>query len=286
MYGREGRRNQKLHNSNQIALPEWFAVSCDQKEAASYGFRRLPGGVHLSKTLMLEELARVLDVHGPIEAHAIENAILDQNILSKPTGTARKLVLARLNTLYGITKPLPVQAAMLQLWTHHAAGHPMLALLCALAREPLLRDSASVVLSAPQGTALRWPALADSLAAQHPGRYSPKMLKSLAQNCASSWTQSGHLKGTVAKRRSLAEPTAQAAAYAALLGSLAGFAGPLLLSSPWMRVLDRSEADVIALLRRAEALGMLQMRVGGGVFQIEVRRPMAEVTGVMVLADG
>jgi hypothetical protein len=274
-----------LDNSSQITQPNWFSEPFDQQKAAASGFRRLPGGVHLSKTMMLDELKKVLELHGPIEAGAVEDAILNQNILSKPTGTARKLVLSRLNTLYGITTPLPVQAAMLRLWTHHAAGHPMLALLCALAREPLLRDTASVVLNAPQGTALRWPALAESLAAQHPGRYSPKMLKSLAQNCASSWTQSGHLKGKVAKRRSLAEPTAQAAAYAVLLGSLAGFAGPVLLSSPWIRVLDRSEADVIALLRRAEAMGMVQMRVGGGVFQIDVRRPMAQLTGVTALAD-
>ena len=161
----------------------------------------------------------------------------------------------------------------------------MLALLCALAREPLLRDTASVVLSAPQGTALRWPELAESLAAQHPGRYSPKMLKSLAQNCISSWTQAGHLKGKVAKRRSLAEPTAQTAAYAALLGSLAGFGGPALLASPWMRVLDRPEADLLSLLRRAEAAGLVQLRAGGGVIQLNVRRPMSQVLGVPALAD-
>jgi hypothetical protein len=138
-----------LNNTSQIAQPEWFAESCDQKEAAAHGFRHLPGGVHLSKTMMLDELQKILDGSGHLDASAVEEAILNQNILSKPTGTARKLVLSRLNTLYGIKTPLPVQAAMLRLWTHYAAGHPLLALLCALAREPLLRNTASVVLNVP-----------------------------------------------------------------------------------------------------------------------------------------
>jgi hypothetical protein len=52
-----------------------------------------------------------------------------------------------------------------------------------------------------------------------------------------------------------------------------------------MRVLDRAESDLITLLRRAEAQGLLQVRAGGGVVQIEVIRPMAQMTGVNALAD-
>lgn len=275
-----------MDEPNHITQSDWFAESCAYTGSVAHGFRHMPGGVHLSKTMMLDELQKVLDLPGPLDAAAVEDAILNRNILSKPTGTARKLVLSRLNTLYGIRTPLPVQTAMLKLWTHHAAGHPLLALLCTLAREPLLRDTVSAVLNAPQGAALRWPELAESLSAKHPGRYTQKMLKSLAQNCASSWTQSGHLKGKVAKRRSLGEPTAQTVAYAALLGSLAGFGGPALLASPWMRVLDRTEADLLGLLRRAEAGGLVQLRAGGGVIQINVRRPLSQVLGVPALADG
>ena len=273
-----------MDHTKQINQPDWFAESCAYTESVNHGFRHMPGGVHLSKTMMLDELQKVLDLR-PSDGDAVEDAILNRNILSKPTGTARKLVLSRLNTLYGIRTALPVQTAMLKLWTQHAAGHPLLALLCTLAREPLLRDTVSAVLNAPRGAALRWPDLAETLAAKHPGRYSQKMLKSLAQNCASSWTQSGHLKGKVAKRRSLAEPTAHVAAYAALLGSLAGFGGPALIASPWMRVLDRSEADVLGLLRRAEGAGLAQLRVGGGVIQVNVRRPLSQVLGVPALAD-
>ena len=250
------------------------------------GFRREPGGVHLSKTMMLAELTAVMNADttgGPAE---LERAVVTDNVIGKPTGTARRLTFSRLNTLYGVSKALPVQAAMLGLWPRNASGRPMLALLCALARESLLRDSAGLVLTAPPAAPIRWPDLAARLEARHPGRYSPKMLKSLAQNCASTWTQSGHLAGKVAKRRAKAEPSPESAAYAALLGELAGFGGPALLHSPWMAVLDRSEGDILSLLRRAESAGLTRVRAGGGVVQISTRRPMAEVLGIPDLVDG
>lgn len=264
---------------------EWFAASAGNDGAEALGFRSAPGGVHLSKTMMLAELATVLDRLPVSDAAEVERAIVVDNLLGKPTGSARRLALARLNTLYGILTPRPVQLAVLRLWPRNVAGRPVLALLCALAREPLLRQSARPVLDAHPGASVRWPDLASAILAEYPGRYSPKMLKSLAQNCVSSWTQSGHLQGRVNKRRRLADPSPEAAAYAALLGSLAGFGGPALLRSPWMRLLDRSEADLLLLLRRAESAGLARVRAGGGVVQIDVRRPMAQLLEVPDLAD-
>lgn len=174
--------------------------------AEALGFRSAPGGVHLSKTMMLAELATILDRLPASEAAEVERAIVVDNLLGKPTGSARRLALARLNTLYGILTPRPVQLAALRLWPRNVAGRPVLALLCALAREPLLRQSARPVLDAHPGTSVRWPELASAILAEYPDRYSPKMLKSLAQNCISSWTQSGHLQGRVNKRRRLADP--------------------------------------------------------------------------------
>jgi hypothetical protein len=274
-----------LDNAKYQSDEKWFANEFEGEATRKFGFRHEPGGVLLSKTIMLDDLVKIIAASEPMGSGSASRSILDENVLGKPTGSARKLALGRLNTLYGVKEPVPLQSVMMQLWSRSSAGHRLLALLCALAREPLLRDTAAVVFSTPQGAELRWPDLAAALGQRHAGRYSPKMLKSLAQNCASSWTQSGHLRGKVSKRRSRAEASAEAAAYAALLGSLAGFGGPALLASPWIRVLDRSELDVIALLRRAEALGLLHMRVGGGVIQIEVRRRMEELTGVTALAD-
>jgi hypothetical protein len=263
---------------------KWFAASIQFGALETLGFRLGPGGVHLSKTMMFSELAKVCDHVPRADPSAVKQAVLYDNILGKRTGKARRLALAGLNSLYGILSSQPIHRALLRLWCRNSTGRPLMALVCALAREPLLRQSAQPVLEAPPGTSLRWPDLAAAIAAAHPHQCSPKMMKSLAQNCASSWTQSGHLRGRVNKRRTLVEPCAEAAAYAALLGSLAGFGGPVLLQSPWMRLLDRSDADLLLLLRRAEATGLVRVRAGGGVVQIDVRRPMAEALEVPELA--
>jgi hypothetical protein len=263
---------------------EWFAAAGGGDGTDALGFRLAPGGVHLTKTMMLAELTAVLNSVPDRDAAKVQNAVTVDN-LGKPTGTARRLALSRLNALYGILKPRPIQIAALRLWSRNVTGRPLLALLCALAREPLLRQSAPAVLDVPPGALVRWPDLASAVVAGYPDRYSPKMLRSLAQNCASSWTQSGHLEGRARKRRRLAEPSPESAAYAALLGIIAGFGGPALLRSPWMRLQDRSEADLLLLLRRAESAGLAHVKAGGGVVQIDVRRPMAQLLEIPDLAD-
>jgi hypothetical protein len=134
----------------------------------------------------------------------------------------------------------------------------MLALLAALAREVLLRDSEEFVLAAPAGAPVRAADIAAVFEERYSSRYTPKMIGKTSRNCASSWTQSGHLKGRVRKVRATPAVSPAAAAYAALLGSLAGFGGPALLASPWIAVLDRPKAEVLALLRKAEAEGLLR----------------------------
>ena len=53
-----------------------------------------------------------------------------------------------------------------------------------------------------------------------------------------------------------------------------------------MRTLDRSEPELLNLLRAAEGMGLLRLRAAAGVIEINVRRPMAENLGVPELVDG
>ena len=138
------------------------------------GFRFAPGGVHLTKTMMLAELTAVLNRVPDCDPATVQDAVIVDNLLGKPTGTARRLALSRLNALYGILKPRPIQIAALRLWPRNVAGRPLLALLCALAREPLLRQSAPPVLDAPPGASVRWPDLASAIAGRIPGSLLPE----------------------------------------------------------------------------------------------------------------
>ena len=275
----------------EVAVPflpdakRWFARHTPAARLQSVGFRLTPGGTHLARTLMLAELGQVLAAASDPSPDEVSALVVDQNILQKRTGSGRRLSLRHLRGLYGLGAPPPILRAMIALWGRAGEGRPMLAILAALAREALLRDSAEIVLAAPIGAPMRASELAALFERRYPGRYTPKMLRSLSRNCASSWTQSGHLKGNARKERSRPSISPAAAAYAALLGSLAGFGGPALLASPWLAVLDRSDGEALTLLRKAEADGLLRLRAGGDVIEIEVRRHMAAALGISELAD-
>ena len=199
---------------------------------------------------MLVELRHVLGAEAEPTPERLRSLVLDENVLQKRTGSARRLSLRHLRELYGLGAPPPIFRAMVGLWPKAGEGRPMLALLAALAREALLRESAKVVLAAPAGAPVRAKDIASSFEERHAGRYTTKMMHKISRNCASSWTQSGHLKGRVRKVRGKPEVSPAAAAYAVLLGSLAGFGGPALLASPWVAVLDRSNTEVLGLLGR------------------------------------
>ena len=234
---------------------------------------------------MLTELGEVLKAAPDAIPHEVNALVVDENILRKRTGSGRRLTLRHLRELYALGAPPPILRAMISLWASAGEGQRVLALLAALAREVLLRDSADIVFAALPGASVLASDLAALFERRYPGRYSPKMLRSLSQNCVSSWTQSGHLKGKVRKERARPVVSPAVAAYAALLGSLAGFGGPVLLASPWLAVLDRSDAEVLSMLRMAEADGLLRLRVGGEVAEIEVRRHMAVALEIPELAD-
>jgi hypothetical protein len=149
----------------------------------------------------------------------------------------------------------------------------------------LLRESAAAVLPAAQGTPIRWTNIAASLEARYQERFSYKMVRSLAQNCASTWTQSGHLRGRVNKIRAQAQPTAAVAALSGLLATVCGFGGPALLESPWFDILDLPPGERLALLRQAEAQGYARIRTAGDMLEITVRQPLAQTLGIPALAN-
>lgn len=255
----------------------WFMQPVDEEQLRRAGIKLHGGGPHQSKTMMLADLSVLLD-----SGHADDpaKAIVEDNLLGKPSRRAREATLYRLHQLYGIAGYDPIWRVLRALWHRDARGRPLLALLTALARDPTLRDSAAAVLDASPGERVRAPAFAAVMEATNPNRFSERMVESLSRNCASSWTQAGFLKGAVRKERVRSTPTPAAAAFAALLASLSGFGGQRLLESRWLSVMDYPAEDRFALLKKAEGLGLLRVRSAGDVLEIDVRRQMAETLGV------
>jgi len=247
----------------------WLFALRGLPAAKRAGIKVSGGGAHQSKTMMLRELEALL---ASAEHRGLDESVgaaTAENLLGKASASASESSIRHLTSLYGLSSVPAVTRALIQLWRQADEGRPHLALLCALARDPLLRDTAALVLQTRPGDTLTSGDFEAVLERAHPGRFSPAMRRSLAQNCASSWAQSGHLAGKVKKVRHQINATPEAAAYATLLASLAGFGGPAILTSPWFAVLDASSEEQLGLLRRAQGRGLVRIRSAGGVFDLE-----------------
>ena len=237
-----------------------------------FGFRSGARGTQTSRTIMLAELRALLDAT-PAGASKAEYraAIVESNVLGKKTAATRRLTAQRLGELYGLDPDVTLFRLLRVFWDAEPEGRPLLALLCAAARDPLLRLTAGPILKTPPWGQLAPATLAEAVAEAFPDRFNPATLHKIARNAASSWTQSGHLTGRGSKRRGRPVVTAGATAYALALGYLTGVRGSLLLNTFWTKLLDAPAERITALAVEASRRNWLNYRQAGSV--IEVRFP-------------
>lgn len=237
------------------------------------GFRFGDKGTHTSRTIMLRELTDLLETvpaNGDREAYA--TAIVEENALGKQTAATRRLTLQRLRELYGLDLRLPLFRVLRRLWEVDAPGRPLLAMLCALARDPLLRCTSETVLRLPVGAELVRANLLDAIRKCVGPRLNDSILDKVARNAGSSWTQAGHLRGRVRKIRQKVAPTFGSVSYSLWLGAMEGLAGKSLLACRWVDIFDRKGEELIELVLQAKQVGLLHARIGGGVVEIDASR--------------
>ncbi len=238
--------------------------------ATRAGLRFGDKGTHTSRTIMLAELTDLLAAlpdSATRDDYAM--AIIDENVLGKNTASTRRLTNQRLGELYGLDPKIPIFRVLRRLWAIDTVGRPLLALLCALGRDPLLRATAPSVLSLNPGEELVRSAFTEAVKMSTGDRLNESILDKVIRNAGSSWVQSGHLEGRVRKIRRRVEPTPGALAFALWLGSLFSIAGKELLTTPWTSVLDRAPGALHDLVLRAKQLRLLQAYIGGDVIEID-----------------
>ena len=254
-------------------LPE----SVESQPWIKAGFRIGDIGTHTSRTIMLKELELLIADQGTQASRAdYVSAIIDQNCLGKKTVSTRKLSCQRLSELYCLNPSILLFRVLRSLWQVDENGRPLLALLTGLARDPLLRVTATPVLQMHSGEELMRQKLTDALRQSVENRLNDSTLDTVVRNISSSWTQSGHLKGRVRKYRQKVNPTPIVTAYALLLGYILGARGSGLFNTLWAKVLDTPAEKLITLATDAKRLGFLDLSQAGGVVEVSFTRMLTE----------
>lgn len=234
-----------------------------------YGFVFSDGGVHLARSMMLKELTTLFDVIPSPEATtgAYVRAIKQDNCLGKQSGSARNLTARHLLALYSLDPSLAVFRALKFFWQRDDTGRPLLALLCAFARDPILRASAPFISGLPGGEAAPRESMEAFIDQVFPGRFSAATLKSTAQNLLTSWTASGHLSGSRNKIRTKPTVTTATVAYALFLQYLLGTRGSAVLTGKYVALLDTEPANTVNLAEYASRAGWMVFKHIGEVME-------------------
>lgn len=234
------------------------------------GFSFERGGAHTARTMMLDELTRLIAYVGDSEAALTTymTACVHDNCLGKQSGKTRLLTYRHLVDLYSLDTTKLVFRSLLYLWSRDEEARPFLAMLCTFVRDGVFRASAKFIQEVPVGATIKRQTLEQFIDDLEPGRFSAATLKSVAQNINSSWTQSGHESGRAVKTRTQAMPTPGAVAYALLLGYVTGVRGYSLFETEYVKALDCSTEVAIALSEQASRRGWIVVRRIGDVIDV------------------
>ena len=234
------------------------------------GFELHKTGAHTSRTIMLEELETLLSLfnYEPVKKEEYSIAIIDNNCLNKKTGISRKLTFRDLVVLYGLNPSILLFRALLYFWKRDVNGRPLLALLCALARDSLLRGTVDLIEKTPVGAQLKCEDMMKHLSKIFPARYSQGTLRSISGNINSTWTKTGHLQGRSKKVRAKASPTPGSVSYALLLGYLSGAKGELLFQTEYAKALDCDIHTAMDLAVDSSRKGWIVFKQLGNVIEV------------------
>lgn len=233
------------------------------------GFRFGINGPHAARTMMLEDL-RTLFTRTSCQASRGEYAaaVVQDNVLGKPTHKSRELAWRHMSALYGFDAANPLFRALQRLWPLNEQAQPLLAMAVALARDPLLHGSLGFFLQQEVGAYVPRESIEAFLDKNFPYRFSAASLKSIAQNLGGTLAAAGFLHGKARKTRGLPEVHPESIAMLHFLGWLEGRTGQRLFTSDWVSMLNRTPQELESLTTLAAHRGLLVFMNAGGVQEV------------------
>ena len=214
----------------------------------------------------LVELLRAVAADAP--AVAYRAAVVDDNVLGRPTLSGRLRSFRHLRELYFLDPQRPEFEALRYFWDIDSASRPLLGGLLSFTRDEVLRASFDAIVDLPVGSSVTSADLTAAVAAQFVNEMSESTLGKTGRNTGACWTQTGHLDGRAKKVRAEVEARPVAIAYAAYLGHLAGGRGLGVLDNPWSQILGLAPGRRLEALRDAHTQGLLDLLVAGSVVDV------------------
>lgn len=240
------------------------------------------GGATTSHTIVIPSLQRLFaEVGLHADTDALERAVLEDNVLGKGTVAARRRSLRYLRELYILRRDSILYRALRDLWNDDPTGQPLLAALCALARDPVFRASTAVIFDTNPGDEVTSGDLAAAVESAFPQSYSESTLAKIGRNTSSSWEQSGHLEliARTRKSRKRAVCTPSTTAFALLLGHLQDIQGAALFDTVWTRALDHPKTHLIDFAALASQRSLIDFRSSGGIVEVRFSGLMRPLEG-------
>ena len=235
-----------------------------------YGFCAKFGGTHTARSMMLDDLQTLLeyltDSYAPQKEY--RHAIIENNCLGKRSGRTRKITYRHLRYLYILDPEVPIFRALRYFWQRDTEARPLLALICAFARDAVLRLSAPFILNMDLGKVITREDMENYLSSVDPNRFSKATLRSTAQNVNTSWTKAGHLRGHIKKERVKAHATSGSVAFALFLGYLKGARGEGLFETEYAKLLDLQSEEARNLAVAAFPKGWMVFKRVGDVIEV------------------
>ena len=241
--------------------------------AITFGGSNTYSGVSTSRTLMLRELTSLFaTVPAASSIDDYKYAIITQNVLLKPSAVTRSKTYSYLRDRFGLNPDIPIFSSLRLLWERDPAGQPLMALLVAAFRDPVLRSTIPLVIQRSPYQPILSPEFAEQINLAFPGKLRDKTLKSTGENTTSTYKQSGHLSGKSHCIRQRVTPTPGSTTLAFLLASLNGSGGTALFDTEWVQILDSPNESLLAEARIAASRGWLEYRHAGDVLEITFRQ--------------
>ncbi|MBY6061971.1 hypothetical protein [Microbacterium esteraromaticum] len=212
------------------------------------------------------ELFRAVPGNASVERY--REAVVEGNVLGRPTLAGRQRSFRHLRELYFLDPTRPDFTALRHFWDIDPESHQLLAGLLAFTRDEVFRASFAAIADLPVGSTVTSADLTIAVAAQFGSEMSESTLGKTGRNTGACWTQTGHLAGRAKKVRTEVSARPAAIAYAAYLGHLAGGRGLGVLDNPWSQILGLAPGRTLEALRDAHTEGLLDLLVAGNVVDV------------------